>query len=189
MHHNMKSNAAQIPCGKCDGYAGGKFLSLPGRSFGVKRRAVSDIPIFHEVHTSDKLDALLPAADVLIAALPQTENTISMLNGRRLRLMKRGAYLVNIGRGSAVDTNALTKALRRRELAGAALDVTYPEPLPKGHPLWTMENVVITPHISGNYDVPETLERIVEIAEENLRRFYGGRPLLNQVDRKTGYCI
>ena len=122
MRHNMKSNAVQIPCGKCGGYAGGKFLSLPGRSFGVKRRAVSDIPFFHEVHTSDKLDALLPAADVLIAALPQTENTISMLNGRRLRLMKRGEYLVNIGRGSAVDTNALTKALRRRELAGAALD-------------------------------------------------------------------
>lgn len=166
-----------------------KLQMLGCRTIGVKRRAVSELPFFHEVHTSDELDALLPAADVLIAALPQTEGTISMINGRRLRLMKRGAYLVNIGRGSAVDTDALTEALRRKELAGAALDVTCPEPLPKGHPLWTMDNVVITPHISGNYNVPETLERIVEIAEENLRRFYGGRPLLNQVDRKTGYCI
>lgn len=166
-----------------------KKLQLLGcRTIGVKRRASSGLPYFHEIHTSDELDGLLPEADILVAALPQTADTVSMIDARRLGLMKKGAYLVNIGRGSALDTNALTQALRRNELAGAALDVTCPEPLPRNHPLWTMDNVVITPHISGNYDVPETLERILAIAAENLKRFYSGQALLNQVDRQTGYC-
>ena len=156
-----------------------KMQALGCRTIGVKRRVSEKLPFFHEIHTTSELDNLLPLTDVLVTALPQTEDTVSLIDRQRLRLMKPSAYLINIGRGSTVDTDALTRALRCRELAGAALDVTEPEPLPHGHPLWTMDNVVITPHVSGNYDVPETLERIVEIAAENLKRYFCGLPLIN----------
>ena len=98
-----------------------------------------------------------------------------------------GAFLLNIGRGNAVDSYALTEALNSGHLAGAGLDVAEPEPLPKDHPLWDAKNVMITPHISGFYHLPETLERIVRIATENLQKFLAGEELRNEVDFATGY--
>ena len=101
--------------------------------------------------------------------------------------MKEDAVILNVGRGSAIDTDALYDALKDGKIAGAALDVTDPEPLPPSHPLWDIPNVIITPHVSGGWSLPETFERIVEISACNLGRFLGGGMLENVIDRSTGY--
>ena len=101
--------------------------------------------------------------------------------------MKDGALLLNVGRGTIVDSAALCAALERGKLAGAALDVTDPEPLPADHPLWKQKNAVITPHVSGGFHLQETHERIIRIMAENLRAFCTGAPLRNVVDFETGY--
>jgi len=95
--------------------------------------------------------------------------------------------LLNVGRGTAVDTDALCDALEEGRLLGAALDVTDPEPLPKDHRIWSIKNAIITPHISGDYHLKETHERIVRIAIHNLECFIKGKELKNVVDFSTGY--
>lgn len=92
-----------------------------------------------------------------------------------------------MGRGNLVDTQALCDALERGRLSGAGLDVTDPEPLPPDHPLWDLPNAVITPHVSGFYHLPETLERIVRICADNLKAYLAGEPLRNPIDFQTGY--
>jgi phosphoglycerate dehydrogenase-like enzyme len=99
--------------------------------------------------------------------------------------MKRGAYFIAVSRGGLYDLNGLVQALDSRHLSGAGVDVTDPEPLPKGHPLWKFENVIITPHISGRSDHDQ--ERMWGTAKENLRRFVAGQPLINVVDKQKGY--
>ena len=111
-----------------------------------------------------------------------------MMNAERLALMKENAVLINVGRGITVDTDALVQTLQEKRIAGACLDVTDPEPLPADHPLWDMENVILTPHISGGYALPETLEQILTICIENLECYMVKRPLRNIIDFKTGYC-
>jgi phosphoglycerate dehydrogenase-like enzyme len=108
-----------------------------------------------------------------------------MLGPEQFALMKEGAYLVNVSRGAVVDTDALVAALRSGRLAGAGLDVTDPEPLPADHPLWKMDNVVITPHVAGVSD--RIGERHRELFRDNLERFATGRPLRHVVDKKAGY--
>ena len=104
-------------------------------------------------------------------------------------MLKKSAVLLNVGRGITVDTQALTKALQEGRIAGAALDVTDPEPLPPEHPLWDMDNVILTPHVSGGYTLPETLEKILDICIANLECYLVKRPMRNIIDRKTGYCL
>jgi phosphoglycerate dehydrogenase-like enzyme len=99
--------------------------------------------------------------------------------------MKPSARLINVGRGQLVDTNALTHALATGSIAGAALDVVDPEPLPAGHPLWSMENVIITPHMSG--DTEDYLDDLGKLFVENLKRYCNGEPLENIVDKKLGF--
>lgn len=135
--------------------------------------------------TATDLDELLPLADVVVLAVPLTEETEGLIDARALGLMKQGAYLVNIARGRVVDTDALVAALESGRLAGAALDVTEPEPLPPGHPLWEMPNVVITPHVASRASL--TSDRRDALLEANLRRFGAGEPLLNVVDKAAGY--
>ena len=101
--------------------------------------------------------------------------------------MKDGAVLLNVGRGTIVDSAALCAALESGKLAGAGLDVTDPEPLPADHPLWKQKNAVITPHVSGGFHLEETHERIIRIMAENLAAYCAGRPLRNVVDFETGY--
>ena len=101
--------------------------------------------------------------------------------------MKRGAILLNVGRGSAVDSDALCALLNDGYLAGAGLDVTEPEPLPASHPLWKCENALITPHVSGGFHMEETRRRIVRNAAANLHAFLEERPLSHIVDLKEGY--
>lgn len=158
------------------------------RIIGI-RRTGGILSHFDEMHTMEELDALLPQVDVVAGCLPGTKNTVGLLDERRLRMMKPTALLVNCGRGSLIDTDALIRVLRAGLLGGCGLDVVMPEPLPADSPLWEMENVILTPHISGASfgHVQEMEDRIYRLATENLRRYLDGEALLNQVDFETGY--
>jgi phosphoglycerate dehydrogenase-like enzyme len=130
----------------------------------------------------ERLDDLLTASDFVVIAAPHTPETFKLMDRRRLRRMKRSAYLINVGRGVIVDLADLTAALQAGEIAGAGLDVFETEPLPAGHPLWKMENVIITPHTAAAS--PRVAERHLETLLDNLRRFVAGRPLRNVVDKE-----
>lgn len=152
------------------------------------RRTVGEKPDYCEaVYTIDHLDELLPKADIVAMSMPETDLTRGMMNEKRFAEMKQGAYLVNVGRGSAVDQDALLAALQSGHIAGAALDVTSPEPLPPEHPLWQQPNCVITPHISGGYRLPETHNRIMRLACRNIAAVREGHTPESLVDFETGY--
>ena len=139
------------------------------------------------VYGLEDLDALLPKADVIALCLPATNATRKLFDATRFALVKRGAVLLNVGRGSAIDQDALCDALENGQIGGAGLDVTDPEPLPSDHRLWRMPNLLLTPHVSGGYHFPETLERIVRLSVHNLQAFVQGLPLRSMVDMETGY--
>jgi len=168
----------------------GTEVARRGKGFGMRvlatRRSDTPPPSYVDRQaTPDKLMELLAEADVVALCVPLTEQTEGMIGTRELGAVKKGAYLINVGRGKVVDTDALVKALESGHLAGACLDVTDPEPLPSYHPLWSMPNVVITPHMSGRSAL--THERWNAVFFENIRRFGAGEPLLNVVDKAAGY--
>lgn len=132
------------------------------------------------------LDELIPQVDFLVLAVPGTTETRGLMSAERMGLMKKGSYLINVGRGSAIDEAALADAITSEHLAGAALDVTAVEPLPADSPLWQLEQVIITPHSSG--DSPEAnVDRLMQLFCTNLQRFHAGEPMINVVDRALGY--
>jgi phosphoglycerate dehydrogenase-like enzyme len=137
------------------------------------------------IHPPDALHQVLAKADVVVLAVPLTKQTEGMLGAEELAVMKEDALLVNIARGKVIDTAALLATLEKGKLLGVGLDVTDPEPLPPEHPLWSFDNVVITPHIGGASD--RLWERRMQLVEENLRRFVAGEPLRNVVDKQKGY--
>lgn len=145
--------------------------AMDAHTVGVRRDASKPAAGIDNMHGMDQLDELLPQADVVALMLPQSHNTVHLMDWRRLTLMKQDAILLNGGRGSAVDCMALAKALEENRLWGACLDVTDPEPLPAGHPLWKQERAVITPHAAGGDHLADTADRIVSIALGNLSRF------------------
>ncbi|HTS26381.1 MAG TPA: D-2-hydroxyacid dehydrogenase, partial [Bryobacteraceae bacterium] len=134
---------------------------------------------------SSALDSLLPEADFVVLAAPETSETHHLMNAVRLAKMKPAAYLVNVARGSLVDEAALAAALRDGRIAGAALDVAGEEPLPESSPLWTLQNCLLTPHLSGASD--SLWERQAELLLDNLDRWFSGRELRNRVDLTRGY--
>ena len=133
----------------------------------------------------DRLNDLLTEADFVVSCVPHTPETFKLLNTNQFTQMKKTAYLINISRGVVVDLAALTSALQAGEIAGAGLDVFETEPLPADHPLWDMENVIITPHTAGSG--PHTAERRIEVVTANLRRYVAGEPVRNVVD-KNRWC-
>jgi len=135
-----------------------------------------------ELHRPDKLREVLGQADFVVIAAPHTPETFKLFNRERIGWMKRSAYLINVGRGVIVDLADLTAALQTGVIAGAGLDVFETEPLPREHPLWRMENVIITPHCAAAS--PRVPERHLATLLDNLRRFVAGEPLLNVVDKK-----
>jgi len=133
----------------------------------------------------EQLSSVLPQADVVFLTVPATPATKGMIGAAQFQQMKRGAYFIAVSRGAVYSMDALVQALSSHRLAGAGVDVTDPEPLPKNHPLWKFKNVVITPHIAGASD--RSLGRVLDLLRENIRRFAAGEPLLNTVDKTKGY--
>jgi len=134
------------------------------------------------VHAVDELDSLLPQAEIVILILPATAESHHLIGAPQLALMRQGALLVNAARGPIVDTDALVEALKEGKIR-AALDVTDPEPLPEGHPLWQCPNLLITPHVAGS--TPQFAPRAVRTAAAELRRYMAGEPLENVVQAAT----
>jgi phosphoglycerate dehydrogenase-like enzyme len=138
-----------------------------------------------EVGLADKLLPFAGRADVIVSTLPLTPETKGLMNKAFFDAAKRGALFINVGRGGTVVTDDLLAALKDGRLGGAGLDVTDPEPLPPGHPLWHAPNVIITPHVSASLEGNEVPRWI--LARENLRRYVAGDKLLSEVDVKKGY--
>ena len=159
----------------------------PASLVGVCRSGNCDEPVFDRVLAVGALDEVLPETDLLVMSLPDTVETRGILSRERLNLLPEGAFIVNVGRGSAIDEDALADALDAGHLGGAALDVFRTEPLPEGHRLWTTKNLLITPHVAGNLTVDYTVDRNVEMFCEDLLNYAAGRPLVHLVDKKLGY--
>jgi phosphoglycerate dehydrogenase-like enzyme len=166
---------------------GRKMKALGCRVIGVKRRVGACPGWADGLYGMEALDELLPQADVVALSLPGNAATYHTLSRERIALLKPEAVVLNVGRGTAIDTEALADALYEGKIAGAALDVTDPEPLPEDHRLWDAPNAVITPHISGGFALPQTLEQIVELFAVNLEHYLAGEPLDNLIDMETGY--
>ena len=168
----------------------GSQIAQRAHGFGMKVIGVDPKDIapgfaLSRVVTPDHLDEVLPQADVVFVSAPLTPQSRHMMSNRQFDLMKKDSYFIAVSRGGLYDTPALVKALDSKRLAGAGLDVTEPEPLPKGHALWNFPNVVITPHIAGQS--PGSFERRVGVIRENIRRLTRGERLINVVDKQKGY--
>ena len=161
--------------------------ALGAYTIGVKRRGGECPEGVDELCMTEKLDEVLPRADVVASFLPGTAATCHMYTPERFAMMKNSAIFINCGRGNAVAGDVLYDALTSGSIAAAAIEVTEPEPLPKDSPLWMLDNLMITPHVSGYYHLAETFENIINIAAENLSAFLEGRPLRNIIDFSTGY--
>ncbi|GLR45278.1 2-hydroxyacid dehydrogenase [Mesorhizobium amorphae] len=159
-----------------------KILTAVGvKVFPVGRRAVAGDPVFGHLNSSDELINLLPKADTVILSMPLTGETAGFMNEKRFAQMKPGSCLINIGRGGLVDESALITALQAGQVGTAALDVFADEPLREDHPFWTMDQVFVSPHMSG--EVYGWEERAIEQFLENLERWAKGQPLKNVVDK------
>ena len=158
----------------------------PAKIIGVNRsgRAVEG---FDEVIPMAELDSVLPQADVVAMTLPGTPQTNNLICANRIALMKKSAFLINVGRGNCIDQDALIDALNEGNLAGAALDVFRTEPIPQNDPAWNTKNLLVTPHCSGKMTMPYTRDTLVNNFCENLLRFCEGKPMLHVVDKTLGY--
>jgi len=155
------------------------------RVWAVTRSGRAEEGLAEQVFPASKLDEVLPQADFVVLAAPETPETRKMMGAREFALMKPSAYFLNVSRGALVDEPALISALEQRKIAGAALDVASQEPLPPENPLWKLDNAFITPHMSA---VSEHLwERQTDLLMENLERWFAGDELLNRVDLNRGY--
>jgi phosphoglycerate dehydrogenase-like enzyme len=164
----------------------GAEIARRGPVFGMRVLAIDpireDAPEGVEtLWKPDRLPDLLQRSDFVVIAAPHTPETEKLFRREQFRQMKPTAYLINIGRGAIVDLADLTAALQAGEIAGAALDVFEVEPLPASHPLWRMENVILTPHVAG-YS-PQIAERHLAVLLDNVKRFSRGEPLRNVVNK------
>lgn len=182
-----KSTALVVGLGDIGGEFAKRMKALGAYTIGIRRRDTSKPEYLDELHMMDSLEALLPRADIVALSLPATNLTEKVINRETLKLMKRDAVIINVGRGNAIDTDALCDALESGQILGAALDVTDPEPLPRDHRIWKIRNAVVTPHVSGGYSLQETHERIVAISAANLEAFMKKKMLENVVDFSAGY--
>lgn len=170
----------------------GKELARKAKAFGMKVVATKNRIVKGEKHKhidillpKSKLDKILPVADVLVVSVPYTRETHHLIGKRELSCMKKEAILINVARGGVVDEKALIDALSKKKIAGAGLDVFETEPLSPKSKLWDLENVIITPHISGSRC--DYFKKVGEIFRINLNRYLNHKPLLNLFDKKLGY--
>ena len=167
----------------------GQEIAVRAKAFGMRifgsSRHPEPLPNFDKVVRANEWKELLPEAEFVVIAAPLTPETKGMIDMETLGLFRPDSYLINIARGAIVDELALTKALQEGWIAGAALDTVFTEPLPAESPLWTLPNVFITPHCSGNS--PRVKERTLALFLDNLTRYRQGQPLRNLVDKTAGY--
>ena len=133
-----------------------------------------------EVFPAGKLNEVLAQAELIVLALPQNSETKNIIGAAELAVCRKDAVLINVSRGGLIDPEALRTALENKTIAAAGLDVTEPEPLPTGHPLWKCPNLLITPHIAGGGS-KLSRKRLVNVVAENLALYRAGKPLLNQI--------
>ncbi|MDQ7819647.1 MAG: D-2-hydroxyacid dehydrogenase [Armatimonadota bacterium] len=167
----------------------GREIAARARAFDMRvvgtKRTPAPVPGVERVLPPEGLPEVLREADVVVVTLPLTPQTRGLLGEAEFRMMKPSALFINVGRGAVVREDALVRALREGWIAAAALDVFEHEPLPADSPLYDLENVILTPHVSGTS--PRYMDRAVPLFCENLRRFLTGQPLLNLVDKERGY--
>lgn len=168
----------------------GTQLAIRAKAFGmtiigVDPKDMPYTPFLDRTVWPDRLDSVLPEADVVFISAPHTPQTEKIIGAAQFAKMKKGAIFVCVSRGKIYDADALVEALKSGRVSAAGLDVTDPEPLPKGHALWKMDRVIITPHIAGRSDGEGP--RYFEIYKDNLARFSKGEPLRHQVDKQKGY--
>ena len=176
-----------LGCGDIGSHFAMKMNALGGKVIGVRKNKADCPDYLESIHQIEELEELLPLADIIACSLPGTPETKHLLNRKRLEKTKKGALLVNIGRGSLIPTEDLIWALEVGQLGGAVIDVTEVEPLPKDSKLWKAPNLLITPHVSGLSYQSDILEKIVEITRENIKAFLAGEQIQTEVDRKAGY--
>jgi phosphoglycerate dehydrogenase-like enzyme len=153
---------------------------------GIGRTARTGDPDFGDIASTERLGALFAEADYVVMVLPNTPLTAGLVDAAALAALPRTARLVNVGRAATLDQDALAGALREGRLAGAALDVVTPEPLPAGDRLWDVPNLLISPHMSGDFH--GVRKQLAELFERNLEHWLRGEPLLNVVDKDLGYA-
>ena len=191
-----KQHMSEQLCGKTLGVVGlgkiGEAVTRAAKAFDMRvvatRRYVTEretSPVADTLYPADKLLQMLGESDFVVVAVALTDKTRKLIGERELRAMKSTAYIINIARGSVIDEAALTKALKEKWIAGAGLDVFEKEPLPQGSELWSLPNVIITPHVAGV--TPDYNARAMDVFCENLRRYLAGQPLMNVIDRTRGY--
>ena len=168
----------------------GTQIAIRANAFGMKVIGVDPedkpfMPFIEKIVKPDQLDDVIPQADVVFISAPHTEKSHKMVGMKEFELMKKNSYFIAVSRGGIYEMPGLVKALDSKQLAGAGVDVTDPEPLPKGHALWKFDNAIVTPHIAGRSDQDQA--RMVGTIKENIRRFVDGRPLVNVVDKQKGY--
>jgi D-2-hydroxyacid dehydrogenase (NADP+) len=168
----------------------GSQIALRANAFGMNIIGVDPedkpfLPFVKRLVKPDQLDDVLPEADVVFVSVPDTPKSHKMMGAKEFELMKKNSYFIAVSRGGIYEMGGLVKALDERKLAGAGVDVTDPEPLPKGHALWKFDNVVVTPHIAGRSD--QDAGRMVNTIKLNIQRFVDGKPLINVVDKQKGY--
>lgn len=153
-------------------------------TIGLRRNPEKTSPYFDEMHALEEIDQQISKADIVVCSLPNKPNTRNLLSKERLLAMKKEAVLLNMGRGSLLDTCELATVLQTGHLKAVILDVTNPEPLPKEHPLWNCENAFITPHIAGPSigHCKVTQDMIIDACCKNLDRYFTGQSLLHKIE-------
>lgn len=164
-----------------------KMKALGAYVIGVRRSDMKKPEYCDEIYPTDQIDRLLPKADIVTLSLPNTSATHHIINRERLSLMKPSAIIANAGRGNAIDQDALSDALNKGIIGGAFLDVTTPEPLPSDNPLWKAKNVLITPHVSGTWELEPGVfykfKKLIELFQENLDAWQSEKELKNAIDK------
>lgn len=187
------SNIVIAGTGDVGSSAAARYRMLGAKKVTGFNRSGRTAEAFDEVYAFDCFDGFFAdpvnasETDVLLLCVPGTAESKGLLSAERIGMLSEKTFVINVGRGSVIDQEALTEALYERRIAGAALDVMTPEPLPEDHPLWTAPNCIITPHISGDMCLPYTVDKTVEFFCENLRRYAKGEDLIKQVDIDKGY--
>jgi phosphoglycerate dehydrogenase-like enzyme len=170
-----------------------RFKALGAKKVIGFSRSGSSREFFDEVFRIDEFETVISSnseedqIDALVLCVPGTSDSEGLLSAERIAVLPEKAFVINVGRGTVIDQETLIEALNDGRIAGAALDVMYPEPLPADHPLWTARNCIITPHISGDMGLPETIDITVNIFCENLKRYAEGKELTNLIDVNAGY--